>query len=469
MTKETVKGMTEARRGGLLLFLFGCVVFVLLGSAWESSSRASMADFKELYYGARCLLQHSDPYQEAELLRVYQAERSDHPSAPDSFLHVVTLYINVPTAFILSVPFAMLPWSPAHILWMTLTAASFILAAWLMWNVGAEKAPILSGGLICLFLIGSEITLEIGNAACIATSLCVIAVWCFIKERFVPAGILCFALSLAVKPHVAGLALLYFLLADARTRKRALQTLAVTAVLCLPVVLWVTHIAPHWNAELHTNMQTFSLRGGLGDPGPAGVDPRFHGAIQISLQTVFSIFRDQPGFYSAATYALCAPLFLVWGVATLRKRFSQEGAWLALASVAALSMLPIYHRLHDTRLLLLVFPAFAGLWFRGGRIRWLALLVTGAGIVLTDDLPVQLLAIQTAHLEVPATGFSSQLQTLVLARPVPLVLLAIGIFYLWAYVRYTPVADASGTAAAAELANGCGSAVKTAELMTLPS
>jgi len=49
----------------------------------------------------------------------------------------------------------------------------------------------------------------------------------------VPAGILCFAISLAVKPHVAGMVLLYFLLANARYRKRALQTLAVTALTLL--------------------------------------------------------------------------------------------------------------------------------------------------------------------------------------------------------------------------------------------
>ena len=43
--------------------------------------------------------------------------------------------------------------------------------------------------LLCLFLLGSELLLEFGNAAGIAISLCVIAVWCFLKDRFVSAGI----------------------------------------------------------------------------------------------------------------------------------------------------------------------------------------------------------------------------------------------------------------------------------------
>ena len=81
-----------------------------------------------------------------------------------------------------------------------------------------------------------------------------------------------FSLSLAVKPHVAGLVWLYLLLADRNLRKRALQTLAVTAVISLPMVLWVSHIAPQWNAELHADLQTFGVHGGLGDPGrPASI------------------------------------------------------------------------------------------------------------------------------------------------------------------------------------------------------
>jgi len=56
--------------------------------------------------------------------------------------------------------------------------------------------------------------------------------------------------------------------------------------------------------------------------------------------------------------------------------------------------------------------------------------------VLTGDLPVQLLAIHSAHLRESTTGLSGQLLTLVLARPVPLVLLSMGIFYLWVYVRH---------------------------------
>ena len=76
------------------------------------------------------------------------------------------------------------------------------------------------------------------------------------------------------------------------------------------------------------------------------------------------------------------------------------------------------------------------LWARGGLTAWLALLLTGAGAVLTDNILLQLLAFLGVHLRESAPGLRGEIITLVLARPVPLVLLIIGIFYLWIYVRH---------------------------------
>ena len=183
----------------------------------------------------------------------------------------MSIYIYPPTAFILTVPFALLPWGSAHIIWMVATGASFILAAFLMWEIGSTRAPVICGLLICLFLLTSELLLEVGNAAGIAISLCVIGVWCFLRERYVPAGILCLAISLLVKPHDAGLVWLYFLLAGSANCKRAMQTLLVTAVLALPFILWVSYTSPHWMQEMQTNLSAHSATGDDSDPGPRGV------------------------------------------------------------------------------------------------------------------------------------------------------------------------------------------------------
>ena len=430
--------MTRARLDGLLLFWFGSVLFVVLGVMGVRTSSVSMVDFKGIYYGARCLLQHFDPYRQSEFLRVYQAQGGDRPSDPAGLRQTVTTYVNVPSAFLLTTPVAHLPWGPACLLWEVLTGAGFLLAAYLMWSVAAECAPAISGALMCFFLFNSALLLVIGNVAGIVLSLCVIGAWCFLKERFTRAGILCFALSLAIKPHISGPVWLFFLLAGGLYRKRALQTLAVTAILSLPTILWVTHLSPHWISEMQATLQTISAHGDLSDPGPARINPRFPGAMIVDLQSAVSLFRDDPRIYNLVSYLLCAPLLLVWAIAALRKRYSQESAWLALAAIAPLSMLPIYHRTHDARLLLLIFPAFAIIWAKGGAIRWLALAFSGAGAVFIGIFPAQVLAAYSTHLLQSTHGLPGTLLAIVFTRPSPLILLAMGIFYLWVYVRHTP-------------------------------
>jgi hypothetical protein len=426
---------TGARLGGICFLLLGSALFLLLGTSLESKSHVSMVDFKAVYYGTRCLLQHGDPYNGNDLLRVYLAEDPEPQAKKMLFGEIVTLDVNLPTAFPFLVPFALLPWGAAHLVWMASIASSFILAAFLMWELGADSAPVITGFLLCLFLIGSELLIEVGNTAGIVVSLCAIACWCFLRERFAWAGVLCLAIGLLAKPHDAGFVWLYFLLAGGLYRKRALQTLLLTAVLGIPAVVWVSYVAPHWMQEMGVNMAATSAPGTVNNPGPASVDPRAHGAIMMNLQTAVSVLVDDPRIYNPVTYLLCVPLLLIWMYTALQTRASPASAKLALAAIAALSMLPIYHRQHDTRLLLLVFPAFAMLWEEGGITAWLALLVTGLGTVFTSNITVQLLATYTAGMRASVAGFPGKIMTILLCRPAPLVLLAMGILFLWTYVR----------------------------------
>ena len=113
--------MTKARLDGLYLLLLGSVIFVLLGMIVESSAVVTTVDYKVVYYSARCLIRHIDPYQENEVLRVYQAESADRPLESEKVRQIASRYMYLPTAFAVTVPFALLPWGPAHILWLTLT------------------------------------------------------------------------------------------------------------------------------------------------------------------------------------------------------------------------------------------------------------------------------------------------------------------------------------------------------------
>ncbi|MDR3411273.1 MAG: glycosyltransferase family 87 protein [Formivibrio sp.] len=428
--------MTKARLDGLLLLLLGSAMFVLVGAAMEHIATGSMQDFKGIYYSTRCLLEHCDPYNEDQLLHVYLAEGGEQVSnalAPAQ-RQVVTLCVYFPTVFLFLAPFAVMAWGPAHLLWMILTAAGLVLAAYLTWSLGARAAPRLSGGLIGLLLIFSAGLMLNGNSAGIAVSLCVIAVWCFIKERFAWVGVLCLAASLAIKPHDAGLVWLYFLLAGGVRRKRALQCLAIVALLGIPSILWVSQVSPHWVQELKYNQTLAAMHGGLSDPRPDAVGSGT-AAMMTNLQTIFSMIWNDARIYDLATYCVCGALLLVWVLTTLRSRQSQTRTWLALAAIAALSMLPVYHRPHDARLLLLTIPACATLWVEGGVLGWFALVINTAGVVLTGDLPLAFLVSLTKGLHMDSAGLLGMVLTVVLTRPAPLILTAIGAFYLWVYVK----------------------------------
>ncbi len=421
--------MTKARLDGLHWLLVGSVLFLLESFAIIYSSPTAGQDFKPIYYSVRCLIQHGDPYNESDVLRIYRAE-GGAPLADESARLLATVHIYPPTTFPIALPFAMLPWGPAHVLWLALTAGGLILASFLAWDLGANLAPVLSGVLVGFYLANTVVLISSGNPSGIAISLCVVAVWCFVRERFIPAGILCLAFSLAVKPHDAGFFWLYFLLAGGVYRKRALQTLLATVVISLPAVLWVWRVTPHWIEELHSNMLEL-FAGGLGHPGPVALGP----TGLVNLQEVISIFRDDPRIYNPVSYLVCALLLLPWAFVTLRSRPSPKRVCLALAAIAPLSLLPVYHHLYDAKLLLLTVPAFAMLWVEGGLLGWLALLVNTVGFVSTADWPAAFLFGFINKLHLPSTGLSGQILTVVLRWPVPLILLVMGIFYLWVYAR----------------------------------
>ncbi len=425
-----------------------------MGAALEYASPLSMIDFKGLYYPARCLIQHGDPYSESDVLRTYQGDERNHVSDPDRVRQIATEYVYQPSAFSLTVPFAMLPWGPAHVLWMGLNFASLIFAAFLIWNLGADHAPLVSGVLIGFLLANSEILAVTGNVAGIAISLCAIGVWCFFRERYVPAGILCFALSLAVKPHDTGLVWLYFLLAGGVYRKRALQTLVAAAVLSLPAVLWVWQTSPHWMQELRSTFSVYSVHGGVADPGPASSGARGLGMI-VNLQAAVSFFRDDPLIYNPVSYLICGFLLFIWIFAILKTRASPQRAGLALAAIAALSLLPVYHRLYDTKLLLLTVPACAMLWAQGGLMGRLALLVNTAGLVLTGDIFWAFLDGILSNQHLPPARLIGEVLMVVQVFSVPLILLLVGTFYLWVYIRHSSAWSQEQLAAATSPIRAC--------------
>lgn len=430
--------MRIERRVGVVLLLLCLGISVRWDFPLGWKMPGGPTDFQSYYYGTQCLIHRHNPYDVNELEALYRTENGIITMDSDSIQRrkTITLYVNLPATFLFIAPFAMLPLMTAQVLWATLTAGFFFLASFLIWQLASNYAPILSTCLIALFLANCELVFSTGNAVGIVVGLCVIGTWCFIEERFVLAGILCMAVSLSIKPHDAGLVWLYFFMGGGVYRRRALQALVVAAALALPAVLWVSLIAPAWIQDWQANMMSIVVPGAVNNPGPTSLGIFYLGGV-ISLQTVVSLFGDAPLFYNTITYSICGAMLAVWLVRTVKSGVSQTNSWLALAAIAPITMIVTYHRSYDAKLLLLTVPACAILWDRGGRIKWIAVAINTAGLVLTADYPLTLLMFWARNSHIPQTGVLTQLFTVAQLRPAPLILLVMSVFYLWFYIRPT--------------------------------
>jgi hypothetical protein len=429
--------MRKARRIGLMVLLLSSGFSAFFAIVLPRTPRAGIVDFRIVYLASRCMIEHRDPYREADFLQVFQKEGGIVPSDPverQKFQDAAMAVVYLPTALLLIAPFAALGWGAAQLMWTILTIGLFTLACCLVWSIAADSSPLVATCLLAFMLANTEVVFAFGNAAGVAVSLCAIAAWCFFTERFEVAGVICLAASLAIKPHDSAAVWLYLLIVGGAYRKRAMQALILAGGLGVLAVVWTYQVSPHWTQEIRSNLELVSARGGIADPGPSGISNGTGGTI-INLQTVFSVFRDNPRFYNPAVWIVCAPLFVAWLMRTLRAGTSHAQMWLALAALAPLSMLPVYHRLYDAKLLLLAVPACASIWAQGGVRRWLALVTTSAAILLTSDLTSSLLTALSREQPTYPVGLSNQILAVILTRPAPLVLLSMSIFYVWACVR----------------------------------
>ncbi|HUB52858.1 MAG TPA: glycosyltransferase family 87 protein [Terracidiphilus sp.] len=426
--------MRKDRLDGLQIVLFGGVLVFAISALLALINHQGMSDFRQFYYASRCLVEHHDPYQESQIWAVYAAEVQNMPTDAKTvkWLHEILLYPNLPTTLVFMVPLAMLPWNAAVAAWMALIVAGFFVAGYLVWRFSSDVGPRFAAALVFLIFVNSVDGLSIGNTAALVVGLCVIAVWCFVSEKFAWAGIICLAVGLAIKPHDAGIIWLYFLLAGGLARKRALQTLAVTALLALIAVVWVSSAVPHWPQELSANLHTITAPGAQDDPGPQS-----GGALglmmMVNLQVLFSRVGDNPAFYNLATYLFCGAALVLWALKTLRTRYSPMLAWYGLAAGFPFAMLAVYHRCYDCRLLLVAVPVCVDLWQSRSPLRWGALAVTLAGITLTGDL-LWIVIFQITRYSTPSMAAA------VYAPPIAMAV--VGVFFLWVYLKAAPAGNA---------------------------
>jgi len=433
---------------GLCAVLLGCLFFAVRGYHDQTLALHSR-DFKPVYAGARCLIDGCDPYDSAVIERTF-VEHGGDLSDRVPFVRFNGTY--PPSALFLVTPLALLPFGSANAIWLGMGIVLFWGAAWCMADLCGGRGALVVECVLAAFVATSTMLIMVGQPAMMSISLVVIAVWCLLRRRLIVLGMIAFVISLVIKPQMGALVWLFFFLAPSRSgavetltqearrgaawsyRRITLCVLGATLVLMAPGIMLAFHhpASANWPQELHANLIGISGHGNLCDPGPSNPD-----APSIAnMQTIFSLVHDEPNFYNVGAISVFLPLFVVWVYGVRRPGVrTQNGEWagvavsdlMALAAAAALTFLPVYHRQYDTRLLLLMFPAVSVL---AASSRWtgrIAVVLSVVATVTTSHQFVHVGPLLEAHgWRLPGVVW------LAFFRPLPLTLLLLSCFFLYA-------------------------------------
>jgi len=426
-------------RGNAGWLMVGLMALSLLGSLlaaeWVAGrERAVMLDFESLYVGSRCLLRGVNPYKEESFLGAVRSEPRGYASGnEEGFLYRkgVSLEINVPTALGAIAPVAAMPWDVARQVWLVASAAALGLGAWLVW--GAAEGAVAGGLLLALVLANCELLLGGGNLSAMVLGLTLVGVAWRSSEasgawnEWIPA--LALAGGLLLKPQIGWLVWVVLLLAGGAERKRAVRAGWVAVAVGAGLLAWAMWVAPSWWSDLRANLSATLAVDGINRPRTAWKSSLgMHGII--SLPSLLCLFVDEPWFYERASAVISAPLVLgsLWWVRKQLKRpaTAEERrlrVWVALAGCAALSLLPVYHRLYDVKLMVLAIPACVALGKRREWRGWAALLLTGGVLVASGDVIAQMEYLRFGDLPYDASFGGRWLLRFVVGGQVPLLLL----------------------------------------------
>jgi hypothetical protein len=364
------------------------LVFLVVGG--QRAFRFSH-DLVPVYTGAGCLLQGCDPYSISQLEEQFFQRGGRGVDLPS---WEIDMPVYPPSTFLVLSPLLLLRYPAARFFWFVLNGGLFILSAVLVLSGCPRSNRWLATSLVSVILATSGILLVVGQPATFAISLIIISSYFFLRVRFLPLCAFLFMLSLAVKPQLGGLIVLYFL---GQKIYRRYAAFALTGALVLLLSAGLTlRMHPHsanWTSTLQGNLSSTLSPGGSADPRPANQE-----AIgDMNLQSLTSIFFADAGKFNYVAYVVFLVLLAFWIMLTW-SHASGETHVVALAALSILTLMPVYHRFYDTRVLLLSVPAVI-LIFEKRRFLGAAMAVLTMLSVISVQYRLQIYLIQHADWE----------------------------------------------------------------------
>jgi Glycosyltransferase family 87 len=251
-----------------------------------------------------------------------------------------------PGTLVLLAPIAVLPWPAAKLVWPMLLVAA---AGTIIWSlarlVGFTRSQPRTYGFVafCLALAPLHTGIAGGNETIIVVALCTLGILLASERHDVVAGVL-FGAACSLKPHIGAFLLLYYLL---RWRWRVFTAAVAFGMLLVLIVILRMQIAGvSWVHDYFHNIQVLAAGNRIDDFTSAN-PIRF---LLINLQVVFYSFTSSATSANIFALATGTLLIAIWGYLTLRET-AKETELLALATIAVIGLLPVYHRLYDASIL----------------------------------------------------------------------------------------------------------------------
>jgi hypothetical protein len=408
-------------------FLVLCSLIFFVKGLHDETRAVHSIDFEPVYAGSRCLVKGCNPYDgpqlRAEYLRAGGTVRADGRQLETGSANYP------PSALFLILPLGMLSWGPAHIAWLFAIGVCMIVATLLIARlcVGAG-APVALAGL-GIFLAGDTWLLLLAQPAGVAIGICAVGVGFLLDRRWPIPGVVCFALSLAIKPQLGAFLWLYFVV-EPTYRRRAIEIFGTTLALCLPGVVWVS-VMP---ASRHWFRQLTHVISAVAHDTNTSLDT--HAIHFVHMQPLLSLYSNRSSLNDTAVWSVVLLLLLACLAKAWRVAPSRSKDLCALAAISSLSLLPVYHRDHDTRLLIVAFPAIALLLGSQRLLGWLALMLATLLGVVTSPFYIS----RIDRWQVAQGADWSRAQTVVFMRPSPILVLMLSVTFVWALLRVTKTA-----------------------------
>jgi Glycosyltransferase family 87 len=367
----------------LVLSVSAIVLFVVGGARVFRSSN----DFIPVYTGARCLLHGCNPYDTSQLEQQFFLAGGHATDLPSWDIDVP---VYPPSTFLVLSPLALFPFPAARLIWFLLNGSLFVATTALILATCPPSHRWLATSLGSLFLLSSAILLVLGQPAIFAISLLGIGICLFLRGLLLPLGTLLLILSLAVKPQVGGLIVLYLVARRLHWRSAAVALAGALALLLTAALILQLHPrSAGWPSTLRQNLTATLDTGGSADPRPA--NPQAIG--DTNLQSLTSIFFLSARKFNLAAYAIFILLFVAFVLVFWGTKVDAELHLLAVAALSILTLMPVYHRFYDTRLLLLTIPAVL-IVFQKRRLMGAAIAVLTALQVFSVQYRLQIFLLQ---------------------------------------------------------------------------